>query len=213
MIMKKTTDKQPLESKELETNAERLDDSKLSRRRFTRAGLAAPIILSMASKPAFGAVCSPSGFVSYSPDNPSGVRRHGTDGCGGLSPGAWRNPDAGRGDGSRGAWHYAGYYPNPRQNGELGGDPPGTLFVDVFGVHPEFGTLHDVLLEKPGSLEFHVVAALLNSRTIPGYMSHDDVIGLYLATINGHASYTTTGGVTIQMHDFYLKEFIEQTYH
>ena len=221
--MKKTTDKQTQESGAQEPVAGGAD-SQLSRRRFTGAGLAAPVILSLASRPAFGAVCTPSGFVSYSPNNPSGIRRH-EAACGGFSPGAWKTPDAGQGDGSRAQW--LPFVPNPRQedNASPGksarrsrsvdtlADPPGTLFFDVFGVNDHFGTLHDVLLDRPGSLEFHVVAALLNSTTIPGYMATEDVIGLYLATINGYTTYTTVQGVTIPMGGFDLKAFIEQTYH
>ncbi|MEQ9395851.1 hypothetical protein [Haliea sp.] len=226
--MKKTTDKQTQESGAQEPVAGGAD-SQLSRRRFTGAGLAAPVILSLASRPAFGAVCTPSGFVSYSPNNPSGIRRH-EAACGGLSPGAWKTPDAGKGDGSRAQW--LPFAPNPRQEGNASpaaksaeksakksrsvdtfADPPGTLFFDVFGVNDHFGTLHDVLLERSGSLEFHVVAALLNSTTIPGYMATEDVIGLYRATFYGYSSYTTVKGATIRMDGFDLKAFIEQTYH
>lgn len=219
--MDKMTDKQPEHAEGAKPGR---PDSQLSRRRFTGAGLAAPAVLFLASRPAFGAVCSPSGFASYSPNNPSGVR-HVVDGCGGFSPGAWMNPDAGNGDGSRAQW--LPYSPNPRQegntspgnSGNAGGggalfdDPPGTLFFDVFGVNDHFGTLHDVLLDRNGSLEWHVVAALLNSTTIFGYMATADVIGLYLAEVNDHASYTTVGGTVIPMIEFDLKAFIEQTYH
>ncbi|MEQ9462700.1 MAG: hypothetical protein RJQ10_03495 [Haliea sp.] len=227
--MKKTTDKQAQESESgRQEHGTGSSDSQLSRRRFTGAGLAAPVILSLASRPAFGAVCTPSGFVSYAPNNPSGLRRH-EAACGGFSPGAWKTPDSGNGDGSRAQW--LPFAPNPRQGGnsspgnsgrnknkKSGGgdaftDPPGTLFFDVFGVNDHFGTLHDVLLDRPGSLEFHVVAALLNSTTIPGYMATDDVIGLYLATIYGYPSYTTVKGGVIPLAGFDLKAFIEQTYH
>jgi hypothetical protein len=208
--MKKTTDKQPLDSNAPEINAERADESKVSRRRFTRAGLAAPIILSLASRPAFGAVCSPSGFVSYSPDNPSGVR-HVEDSCHGISPGGWMHPDVGRGnsDGNRSQWYAAGYYPNPRDDK----DPDPTMFATVFGSGSEYGSLHDAMLNYPGSLQFHIVAALLNSKTIPGYMSTHDVIGLYQAKVNGFATYTTSGGVSIPMDEFHLQAFLDQTYH
>tara|TARA_R110000787_G_scaffold79212_1_gene173187 strand:- start:91 stop:717 length:627 start_codon:yes stop_codon:yes gene_type:complete len=208
--MKKTTDKHTLESGGQEPGASG-SDSHFSRRRFTGAGLAAPVILSLASRPAFGAVCSPSGFVSYSPNNPSGVR-HEVSGCGGISPGGWMHPDVGQGnsDGNRSQWYAAGYAPNPRN----GNDPDATLFVDVFGVGSEWGTLHDAMLEYPGSLQFHAVAALLNaSLPIPGYMSPVDVVGLYVAAYTGAPTYVTSGGALIQMADFDLKAFFDQTYH
>lgn len=203
--------------------------SRLSRRRFTGAGVGVPVVLALANRPAFGAICTPSGFVSSSPENPSGVR-HVVNGCGGLSPGAWKNPDAGNGDGSRAQWIAAGYYPNPRQegnsspgnSGNKGGgpgnggggnynDPPGTLFDTAFGTAYDLGTMHDVLLNMPGSLEFHAVAGLLNAHTF-GYMEPYDFVGLYRAVKMG-APYTTLSGVEVFMTESQLKDFIEQTYH
>lgn len=184
---------------------------RLSRRRFTRAGVAAPIILTLANRPAFGAICTVSGFASFSPNNPSGVR-HKVDGCGGYSPVGWKNPDAGNGDGSREDWIAAGYFANPRPNTN---DPGGTLFVDVFGgTTSGFGTLHDVLKNKSGSLEFHAVAALLNAGFMPTYgLSKADVIGLYWLGATGTGSYTTASGTVINAKDINVKAFFEQTYH
>lgn len=183
---------------------------RLTRRRFTRAGLAAPVILTLANRPAFGAICTVSGFTSYSPNNPSGVR-HVVSGCGGYSPGAWKKPDAGNGDGSRSQWIAAGYHPNPRPDTS---DPAGTTFDAVFGTSSGYGTLHDVLKNRPGSLEFHAVAALLNA----GYMGSTyglttaDVIGLYwLEALD--VPYTTASGSVIQPGDIDVKAFFEQTYH
>ncbi len=228
MDMEKMTDRQSREAGPVDSAAER-PDGQLSRRRFTGAGLAAPVILSLASRPAFGAICTPSGFVSYSPNNPSGVR-HVVDGCGGLSPGAWKNPYAGNGDGSFRDWLAAGYLPNdPDEQPPNAGagnntsgirrykrDNPGpyvpTLFTDAFGGYGPSGlSMHDVLLDLPGSLEFHAAATLLNAASgIPGYMSPSTVINLYIASFTGTYS---SGGTTIDMSTFDLKAFFEQTYH
>lgn len=211
---------------------------RLSRRRFAGLGLATPVILTLANRPAFGAVCTLSGFTSYSPTNPSGVR-HVESSCGGLSPGAWRNPDAGNGDGSREQWIRAGYFPNPRQavsetsedkvgkvkgGGKLespdvsGGaaydDPPGTSFDEAFGLTGSgLGTMHDVLLNEPGTLAFHAVAALLNTSLLGYGLSKSDVIGLYQLGAGVISSYTTASGVVISHGDLDVQGFFEQTYH
>ena len=153
-----------------------------------------------------------SGFVSHAPNNPSGVR-HNVDGCGGISPGGWKKPDVGGGnsDGNRNQWYAAGYAPNPR--GGQHNDPPASLFDDAFGTSTGFGSMHDVLLNRPGTLEFHAVAALLNaSLPIPGYMSPDDVIGLYNSALMG-VGFVTTGGTEVFLTESELQDFFEQTYH
>ena len=188
----------------------------VGRRRFAKAGIAAPVVLMMSNRSAFGAVCTVSGFVSFSPNNPSGVR-HQVTGCGGWSPGAWKNPDAGNGDGSRKDWKKAGYFPNPRPN-QLS-DPAGTPFHLAFGLSDNgWGSMHDVLLNRPGSLEFHATATLLNAAYrqnmgIPGYMPPSDVIGLYQAYVSHAANYTTSSGSVVPLDNLDLKYFFEQTYH
>jgi hypothetical protein len=210
-----------------ETTAEQQPECALSRRRFASAGLSRTALLALANRPAFGAICTPSGFVSYSPNNPSGVR-HVTDGCGGWSPGAWKTPDSGSGEGSREDWITAGAYANPRPGLECGDnvignmtpcDPAGTLFARVFVVGGSLGTLHDVLLNDPGSLEGHAVAAWLNARfneatgRFPGYMNSLDVVGLYSTKVGGAESYTTVAGTVIPMLNFDLQAFFKQTYY
>ncbi len=180
--------------------------SRLSRRRFAGAGVAVPVVLSLANRPAFGAVCSPSGFVSASPENPSGIRHH-EAGCGGLSPIAWANPDANAGAGSRQQWIAAGYFPNPREESD---DPLGTLFDEAFDTALGVGTMQDVLLSHPNSLESHAVAGLLNAETF-GFMKPYDFVGLYRAVRAGK-SFTTSSGVEVTMNEFQLQTFIEQTY-
>lgn len=104
--------------------------AKSSRRKFiTRAGAVAPVLM-LSSRSALAATCNISGFQSV---NPSGLARHYVDGCGGFSPGAWKTPDGGngqgtgggngqgngqgggsQGDGNRAQWWQAGCTPNPR---------------------------------------------------------------------------------------------------
>lgn len=70
-----------------------------SRRSFAKASGVVPVLLSLANRPAFGAICSPSGYASARPNggvNPSGTR-HVVGSCGGLSPGAWQTPYDGDG--------------------------------------------------------------------------------------------------------------------
>jgi hypothetical protein len=166
--------------------------STVTSRRRVLIGAAAPVILSVLSKPAFGAVgarCTISGFTSV---NPSGVR-HETTGCQGLSPGAWKNPYAGNGDGSLAQWAVAGdnfvgapFYPNPSDgsggNDGSGGDPgggvngnggssstePGTLFSALFtrlggNSNTQYYTLHDMLNGEGTNLQKYAVEALINA--------------------------------------------------
>jgi hypothetical protein len=212
---------------------------RMSRRRFTGAGIAVPAILTLANRPAFGAICTPSGFVSYDGGaNPSGVR-HTNQRCGGYSPGAWKNPYIG-GDGSFQQWLAAGqwqaedrFLPNHPQSENAGAIAGGfnfgtfnstygnknnyqpTLFNDAFGYAILGGTtsMHDVLLNFPGSLEFHAVAALLNGGlNLSGlYMDPQDVIDLYLAVKFGNPY--VKNGVSLEMSESELKAFFEQTYH
>jgi hypothetical protein len=179
--------------------------STVTSRRRVLIGAAAPVILSVLSKPAFGAVgarCTISGFTSV---NPSGVR-HDTDGCGGLSPGAWKNPYAGNGDGSLADWAQAGInltgtplYPNRSDGSDgnpgavngVGSTEPGTLFLDIFTRTDNTNaddTLHDKLHKDPGTkLQRAAVEALLNAAFyqwgVPGpeqaKIHPADVVGLY----------------------------------
>lgn len=70
-----------------------------------KIGIAAPAIITLSSRPAYGAgFCSLSGFASV---NASGVLRHSNQHCYGLSHGAWKTPF--NGDGT---WPF-GCTPNP----------------------------------------------------------------------------------------------------
>ena len=212
-------------------------DRRLSRRSLTRIGMGVGAVATLANRPAMGAVCSPSGYASFSPggmDNPSGVR-HVVGGCGGYHPWAWRSPYNG-GKGSFYDWHAAGCLPNdpddPSHNCGKGSDYSGlksykkslyghksykpTMFADCFGSGyvSSWATLHDVLLgDVGGGLDKHCAAAYLNAcLPIPGYLNVVDVCGLYQAVKSGAGSYTTYSGSDIDLSLLHLTNFIKQTY-
>lgn len=191
-----------------------------------KTALGVPTVVALTSKPAFGAVCSLSGFQSV---NPSGVDRHSTR-CYGISPGGWgqNGYKDGNQQGCRGAWLEAGYFPNPRtldsykfkpsnaktvtnRSGIFSDDPAPRLFFDEFpGAIPEANvapndSLHDVLLKYNGSLEFHMISSLLNAKyfgwgsgEFAGWINADDIKGIYYAYTGGASSYTSVSGSVIQ---------------
>ena len=186
-------------------------DNKISRRGLlTKAAMGVPLALTLAHKPAFGAVCSISGFQSV---NPSGVQFTGS-GCGGFSPGGWgQNGDKVDGqDGSRTHWLKAGFYPNPRAGHNdpalANYDGAGTLFYDAFPVGPvstiqgvinQTDTMHDVLINHTGTLEWHAIVNLLNANFYaPNYrLTAVDVVGLYSAYTSGATTYITDANKTV----------------
>jgi hypothetical protein len=201
-----------------------------SRRNLLKKGIVGvPVVTLLANKPAFGAVCTLSGFQSV---NPSGVERH-ADECQGFSPGGWKeNGYKLNGDGNRNQWIAAGFYPNPRLSTSYGyqgiqiQDPEGTLFFDAIAFQGAFTTcavsstetLHDVLLQNPGSLEFHVIANFLNAHYFgwgdgDGRMAAEDIVGVYFAYTNLDANYITVAGTSIDLNGFDLQAFLEQLYH
>lgn len=209
-------------------------DKNNSRRSLLRKTIiGVPVVLTLANKPAFGAVCSLSGFQSV---NPSGVGRHG-GGCGGVSPGGWKQNGykTGNQDGNRNMWIDAGFFPNPRISSSLSyntnhgihtGDPAGTLFfasIAFQGINPSVSvsgsdTLHDVLLKNPGSLEFHVISNFLNANYFgwgnnDGKMAAEEIRGIYKAYTRMDPTYTTMSGTTINLDTFNLQDFLEQLYH
>ena len=174
---------------------------------------AAPAVLTLLSIPAFGArgaVCSISGMQSV---NPSGVTRHTTTGCGGLSPGAWKNPYAGIGDGSLADWHQAGlnYYnqefiPNPGSSSGSGpnatsSNDPATLFASIFNAPGDTESLHDKLNHIGNTFERSTVEAFINACFFQWGVGANsaihaiDVVGLYNATPG--SQYQTVKGNTV----------------
>jgi len=122
-----------------------------ARRRLLQGGLAAaPVLMTLVSRPVLGQVVTPSAFVS---GNASRVAASATSS--GRTPEYWKQ------DQNFYAWPHP-YYPT-----SLGG-PGGhsaTLFDKVFTPHYSGKTLLDVLSDgsgPPNDVAGHVVAALLN---------------------------------------------------
>jgi hypothetical protein len=139
------------------------------RRRFIKgAGIAAPVIMALANRPAFGAVCTVSGFISVDPGNVS-AQGHVVSVCGGRSPGKYKNPYNGSGSwpsgynpgGPTSAVNPEGYQKRPT--------PAGTLMKEGFGYDGLLKdmTMYDVLwvngATDPNQLYAHLVAALFNA--------------------------------------------------
>ena len=214
------------------------EKSPVTDRRRLLIGAAVPAVLSLLSKPAFGAVgarCTISGFTSV---NPSGVR-HETNGCGGLSPGAWKTPYAGNGDGSLADWITAGqncasitgasefssgFFPNPGSSSGSGANSssstkPGTLFSAVFGGSDTNSTMHDKLLLTGNTLERSAVEALLNACFFQWGVGANtakihpvDIVGLYQA-FPGSSYTSVTGSSVTRPSDDDLRDFYYQLMH
>ena len=148
------------------------DGQGISRRNLAKAGAAAPIVMSLFSRPAWGVACSPSSLAS---GNASGRHQDDCDGNG-CTPGFWKNNLL--------AWQGTGYSPGVCvrwRNGKCKewSTQGATTFQDVFGFPPSIGnsdpspiSLLDVMLEHEqtgsvGTYENHLVAALLNAAKAP----------------------------------------------
>ncbi len=158
-------------NKQIDTNIGTVNNT---RRFLSKAGIVTPVMMMLGQRPAFGAVCTVSGFISATPGNVSAVR-HEVTGCGGLSPGAWRTPYSGAGDWTLTPWSPGGTASAlaPEGLGKRGspGDPSyGTLMEDAFAYSGGYlvgNSMYDVLWmngsSDPGQLGAHLVAALLNA--------------------------------------------------
>lgn len=171
------------------TSAEQVTVNK--RRRFIKgAGIAAPVVLTLSSPSVFGALCLSQMM--------SGNQSHiGTGSCTlGLSPGFWKNPvgTTSQGDTTIQAWSKAGFHYGNLENGtrETGKNKNkdknkwdsytgGTKFSDSIA----FGTgdaraMRDILGKDNGTLEWHLIAALLNACYFEGtyILSPAEVRGL-----------------------------------
>lgn len=147
-----------------------------SRRSFAKVGAIAPVIVSLASKPVFGAQCL-SDILSVDQSHQR------TDNCwGGWSPGAWKGPT---GAGTPGQWNQAGFSygtlisgQNPQvwdsySGGSLVGDfifPAGHTFPNGITA----STIARVALNTPNNSDAHLhyIAVLLNIRYAAAIGSH-----------------------------------------
>ncbi|ARU56197.1 MAG: hypothetical protein MI864_13620 [Pseudomonadales bacterium] len=129
----------------------------VSRRNLVKGLAASSVVVSVASRPVWGqGPCSISGLLSGNLSRPLESYSC-TAGGEGQTPGFWMNhPEC---------WptgYYPGYTNDPR-------GIPGTIFSSEFGTGSSFGiTFMDVLDPQAcengaGSLEFHLIAALLNA--------------------------------------------------
>jgi nitrite reductase/ring-hydroxylating ferredoxin subunit len=181
-------------------------DRGVSRRSIAKAGVSAPILMSLFSRPAWGVACSPSSLAS---GNASGRHENDCDGNG-CTPGFWKNNTA--------AWLGTGYSPgactrwqgNQCKEWNTAG---ATKFFDVFLFHasipssnPAQVTLLEVMLEheKAGNLgtyENHLVAALLNAAKAPFLYGTtvEQIIELARAVHNG----TTYQGQMVSQSEYF----------
>lgn len=146
----------------------------ITRRDVARAGTAAPLLMTLLSRPAWGGgVCTISALAS---GNASGRNERDCKGNG-CTPGFWKN--------NLKAWQGTGFSPGRQvtRNGKKVREwttRGGTTFVSVFGFEPAIGTagasgspsLIDVLLDHSmagnlGTADCHLVAALLNAAKAP----------------------------------------------
>ena len=183
-----------------------------SRRRFLKgtAG-AAPILLTVASRPVLGAQCTPSAWVSGNLSHPDSDKE-----CGGRSPGFWRTkPDR---------WPL-GYNPGTCTDASRKGtckewNSDGTAFhvgLSSSGVFAgtQYGTdtLMQVLWREGHSdmyeLGAHLVAALFNAESISSYgMSPAEIIAMANQVLTT-GTFTTSTGQILSAQDVVL--FIQNT--
>ena len=164
-----------------------------ARRRFSRLGVGAPVLMTVLSKPVFGAQCLSnmlSGNLS-DPDRGTCVK--------GDSPGGWKRPGGMiKSFTTLDAWTKAGFVygvltlgANPARFGSYtGGTPAGTapfnsLLTGVDSTTP----LREVLRADPGSLNAGIIAAYLNAAlsentgTFKYVFTTAQVVGLVNGTI------------------------------
>ncbi|ROR29648.1 hypothetical protein [Inmirania thermothiophila] len=144
-----------------------------TRRRLTGAGLAAPVLLSVAARPAWGNRCTLSAQLSGNLSAPTVT-------CEGLSPGYWKNHTS--------EWdHGTGltYRTELRFHDPSHGFPvrafPDTGTVD-FGDRTLLQVLQLTGGDDPKRLGFHAVAAVLNAqRFYPGSFGYapGDIVDIY----------------------------------
>lgn len=209
-----------IKSNEIHNSSSTIDKS---RRSFAKVGAVAPVIMTLASKSAFGAICSVSGYISATPAIASS-QRHVVASCNGFSPGAWGTPYSGDGTWPGTPWTAGG--PNEKLSPEGEGkrnNPLGTTMEAGFaytGFHAT-RSMYDVLwmggTDDPDQLGAHLVAALLNAVTgqyPPGGLTVDDVRDIY-------RQFSDTGGYNGQYQAapgvFWnaatVVAFIQQTFH
>lgn len=194
-----------------------------TKRGFTTAAMASPVLMSLLSRPAWAQVCSISGLTSGNVSEPAGAPGPCTADGIGCTPGFWKNnPEA---------WVVnTNYSPGTCTTWNNGGNckewstEGGTSFNDAFGcVAPDGApdltdtpTMMDILLlaEKSGTTnhawQAHWVAALLNASASPSYgSSPQGIIDAVCGVVNG--TFTDNNGESVtaaQLHEvlYYMNE-------
>ncbi|NOR68272.1 MAG: hypothetical protein GQ532_01010 [Methylomarinum sp.] len=150
------------------------------RRSFSKAGIVAPVILSLSSKPVLANHCSVSGMMSGNVSNPHDKI------CGGCTPGYWKNHPKSwpasytPGECSASAGNSGHCKVNGNNAGEYTG---GTIFSDVFtncrGLTSDGETMIDLLMapQTYWTLHAHAVGSFLNATAFSDLFGNtaDDV--------------------------------------
>ncbi len=158
------------------------------RRRLTTAGLGAPILMTLVSKPALAGNCL-SNMMSGNLSDPNRGECQS-----GWSPGGWGNPGGKVGSYSTlEAWRVIGYHYGDGNGGNPNGYNGGTLFKDgpfVVPVGWENITMREVVRYENDSIERTYLVAWLNaqlSQVDPFFtyvLTPDQVLGLISGAID-----------------------------
>jgi hypothetical protein len=174
------------ETKELQAGQQEESQIDVSRRHFSRLGAATPVLLTLASRPVFGANCL-SNMMSGNLSDPDRGQ------CSpGWSPGGWKNPNGQiNGMPTITAWQAAGYYYGEldgnndrscvRRNGTIKNKRECYSGGSVYGDTPLPGNDSRTLLEILGTndIKKHFIAALLNAS-----LSENTGSFSYILTVN-----------------------------
>lgn len=190
--------------------------SETKRRLLKGAAVAAPLLMTAASKPVMAGICTPSAWVS------GNLSDHGQERpCGGKSPGYWKQrPKDWPGIYSPGNCTELDNMGMPKEMGCTVFDDSGTKFHmtsggifdgSYFGGNTLMQVCHLDGTGDPYQLGAHIVAALLNAQTIPNYgMQPSQVIEIY-RQLDAHGEYTTSTGQKLGAEEVVL--FIQNTFH
>lgn len=164
------------------------------RRSLTKASGAVPVLMMLGQRPAFGAVCTVSGYISATPGVASS-QSHVVDSCGGLGLDSWRMPSSGAGDWTTTSADPGGDPLNPPstegkgERGKKGDADYGTTmtaFFDYSGLR-KGKSLYDILwidgnTEPKKALKYLVAAGLNASAGLyegTGGLNLDEVKAMY----------------------------------
>jgi len=166
--------------KEQNTSEQQVDKS---RRRFSKAGAATPILMTLASQPVFGNACM-SRMMS---GNQSAARQ--TIPCTfGYSPGSWKNINTQGGSIGAATWHRLGLYP---VDITIAGTAHSASTIDDIGLYMGISTSTLLSnLQRGNAPVKQLITAYLNALYVPNYFfTTSEVIALSMsgATYPGKA--------------------------